>query len=94
MSPETLAAIAGGAVPNLEPGTLQMLRTMGWKKLQISTTPNGISIMANDNQPFPSLAYDPASLQRLVDLPKPMLQSTPDTLATLEQVLRYCPIRI
>ena len=91
LSPEALAAIAGGALPKLDPGTLQMLSTMGLNKLQISTTPTAITIMANDNQPFPSLAYDAASLQRLVDLLKPMLQSTPDTLATLEQVAAILP---
>ncbi len=91
MSPEALAAIAGGALPKLDPGTLQMLSTMGLNKLQISTTPTAITIMANDNQPFPSLAYDAASLQRLVDLAKPMLQSTPDTLATIEQVAAILP---
>ncbi len=68
LSPEALAAIAGGALPKLDPATLQMLSTMGLNKLQISTTPTAITIMANDNQPFPSLAYDAASLQRLVDL--------------------------
>lgn len=91
MSPEALAAIAGGALPKLDPGTLQMLSTMGMNKLQISTTPTAITIVANDNQPFPSLAYDAASLQRLVDLAKPMLQSTPDTLATIEQVAAILP---
>ncbi|MFN8466828.1 MAG: hypothetical protein U0X20_14845 [Caldilineaceae bacterium] len=91
LSPEALAAIAGGALPKLDPGTLQMLSAMGMNKLQISTTPTAITIVANDSQPFPSLAYDAASLQRLVDLLKPILQSTPDTLATLEQVAAILP---
>jgi hypothetical protein len=91
MSPEALAAMVGGAIPKLDPATLQMISALGWNKLQVTTTPSGIQLVANDDQPLPSLAFDAASLQRLVDVVSPMLASTPDTQATLQQVASILP---
>jgi hypothetical protein len=91
MSPDALAAMVGGALPTLDPGTLQMLGNMGWNTLQIKTTPTGITLTANDDQPLPSLAFDEASLQRLVEVITPMMAATPDTLATIQQVTSILP---
>ena len=88
MSPEALSAVAGGAVPNLDANILQMIKRLGWQKLQVQTTPNGITLLVNDNQPLPTLSYDQASLQRLIDVAAPILEPTnPNLLATLQQAL-------
>jgi hypothetical protein len=86
LSPDAFAALTGGALPTLSPATLQMLSTLGWNKLQIKTTPNAIQMVANDDQALPSLAFDAASLQRLVELATPMMSGTPETMATLQQL--------
>jgi hypothetical protein len=91
MSPDALAAMVGGALPTLDPSTLQMLGNMGWNTLQIKTTPTGIMLTANDDQPLPSLAFDEASLQRLVEVITPMMAASPDTLATIQQVTSILP---
>ncbi len=91
MSPDALAAMVGGALPKLDPSTLQMIGNMGWNTLQIKTTPTGITLTANEDQPLPSLAFDEASLQRLVEVITPMMAASPDTLATIQQVTSILP---
>ncbi len=86
LSPDAFAALTGGALPTLSPTTRQMLSTLGWNKLQINTTPNAIQLVANDDQALPSLAFDAASLQRLIELVTPMMSGTPETMATLQQL--------
>jgi hypothetical protein len=86
LSPEAFAALTGGALPTLDPATLQLISAMGWDKLQIRTTPNSLQLVANDDQPLPSLAFDAASIQRLVDVVAPMMAATPETLATIQQL--------
>lgn len=86
LSPDAFAALTGGALPTLSPTTLQTLSTLGWNKLQIKTTPNAIQLVANDDQALPSLAFDAASLQRLVELATPMMSGTPETMATIQQL--------
>jgi hypothetical protein len=91
IAPDALAAMTGGALPKLDAATLQLITAMGWNKLQITTTPNGISLVANDDQPLPSLAFDQASLERLVNVVTPMMQEQPATLATIQQVVSMLP---
>lgn len=94
LPPETLAAMAGGAVPMLDANTLGLLNTLGWQKLQVQTTPSGITIVANDDQRLPTIAYDEASLQRAVELLTPMLESSsPSLVPLLGQLTSVLPTR-
>jgi hypothetical protein len=94
LPPETLASMTGGALPTLDAGTLAMVNALGWNKLQVQTTPSGITLVANDDQRLPTIAYDQASLQRAIDLATPILQtSNPSLIPLLGQLTGILPTR-
>ncbi len=64
---ETLAGL-GVAVPQLTPDQMNLIKAIGLDKLTITSTPNGIDLVANGDQPWPSLAYDEQRLQSLSGL--------------------------
>lgn len=67
ISAETLAGL-GVAVPQLTPEQMNLIKAIGLDKLTITSQPNGIDIVANGDQPWPSLAYDEQRLDSLSGL--------------------------
>ncbi len=89
---DVLAAMTGGALPVIDAGTLAMINTLGWNTLSVQTTPGGITLVANGDQPLPYLAFDAESLQRGIDVAKPLLEpSNPSLIPLLQQVATMLP---
>jgi len=82
-----IGSVAGAALglngPLLDANTLNLLNSYGIDKLNIATTPNGISLSMND-RPLPGIVYDSASLAQV----QPLVAGFAPALApTLDQVL-------
>lgn len=89
---DTLASLAGGALPTLDPNTLAMINSLGWQTLSVQTTPSGITLVADGDKRLPYIAFDAESLQRGVALAGPLLQdSNPSLVPMLEQVATMLP---
>lgn len=89
---DTLASIAGGALPTLDANTLALITALGWDTLSVQTTPGGITMVANGDQPLPYLAFDAESLQRGIDVATPFLAtSNPSLVPLLQQVATMLP---
>lgn len=87
LPPDALAAMTGGALPTLDANTLALINALGWNTLSVKTTPGGITLVANGDQPLPYIAYDAESLQRAVQIASPLLQTSNPSLVTLLQQL-------
>lgn len=89
---DVLAAMTGGALPVIDAGTLAMINTLGWNTLSVQTTPGGITLVANGDQPLPYIAFDAESLQRGIDVASPLLApSNPSLVPLLQQVATMLP---
>jgi hypothetical protein len=89
---DALAAMTGGALPVIDANTLAMISALGWETLAVQTTPGGITLVANGDQPLPYLAFDAESLQRGIDVAKPLLEpSNPSLIPLLQQVATMLP---
>lgn len=89
---ETLASMAGGALPTIDANTLAMINSLGWNTLTVQTTPGGITLVANGDTPLPYIAFDAESLQRGVDVASPILQtSNPSLVPLLQQLAGILP---
>jgi hypothetical protein len=84
---DALAAMSGSALPVIDAGTLAMINTLGWNTLSVQTTPGGITLVANGDQPLPYIAFDAESLQRGIDVATPILGTSNPSLAPLLQQL-------
>lgn len=92
LSPQALSAIAGPSLPSLDANTMALINRLGWQKMSLQSTPNGLKVTVNDNQPLATIAYDDASLNALLGILKPILGATnPNLAATLEQVIPQLP---
>ena len=89
---DTLAAMAGGALPTLDANTLALINSLGWETLSVQTTPGGITLMANGDQPLPYIAFDAESLQRGIDVATPILEgSNPSLVPLIQQLATMLP---
>ena len=77
---DTLAAIAGGALPTIDANTLGMISALGWDTLSVQTTPGGITLVANGDQRLPYIAFDAESLQRGIEVATPLLETNNPTV--------------
>lgn len=89
---DVLAAMTGGALPVIDANTLAMINALGWNTLSVKTTPGGITLVANGDQPLPYIAFDAESLQRGIDIASPLLApSNPSLVPLLQQVATMLP---
>lgn len=89
---DVLAAMTGGALPVIDANTLAMINALGWNTLSVQTTPGGITLVANGDQPLPYIAFDAESLQRGIDVASPLLApSNPSLVPLLQQVATMLP---
>lgn len=89
---DTLAAIAGGALPTIDANTLGMISALGWDTLSVQTTPGGITLVANGDQRLPYIAFDAESLQRGIEVATPLLETNnPSLVPIVQQVATMLP---
>ena len=89
---DALASMTGGALPTLDANTLALINSLGWNTLSVQTTPSGINLVANGDQPLPYIAFDAESLQRGIDVATPILQtSNPSLVPLLQQLATVLP---
>ena len=81
---DTLAKL-GVTIPQLTPEQLALIQTLGLQKMTVSTRPNGIDIVANDDQPWPGLAFDQKSVEALSTVLGGVL--TPDQASMVQSAL-------
>lgn len=87
---DALAAAAGGALPQLDAGTLGTLSSLGIDALNVKTGPNGIDLSFN-GQSLPSIAYDSASLATLTKYLPGLTGGDPATADLVNQVVPMLP---
>jgi hypothetical protein len=88
-------ALADLGVPvTLPPNILGLLSSLGIDRVTVDTAPDGLRLTMND-RPLPTLAYDEASLQRVIGLAGAFMPGSPlmDTVAEIAPLLPGADLR-